>query len=262
MKVRRIDFSPDEWIAGCVGLDNACRGLYITACALMYSAGGPIRIEHLQYACTDHGHAFRRQLGILVRLGKLIVNEGQITNKRALNELQNANKRTVNWRQNGAKGGRPSSKTNDVAKPKGFSSTRARVPSTINHQPSTDSVASATGADAPSDDPVKELFDRGLKILGMAQRALLGKFRKRHGDVVVLEAICACEREQPSDPAAYFVRCCEAHAGKPQRKTPVTTLWEGAYHAALKWDQEHPDRRDGGKPDEPLLGRRGTPAIP
>jgi uncharacterized protein YdaU (DUF1376 family) len=124
-----------------------------------------------------------------------------------------------------------------------------------------DSVASATGADAPSNDPVKELFDRGLKILGMAQRGLLGKFRKRHGDVVVLEAICACEREHPSDPAAYFVRCCETHAVTAKR-SPSTTLWEGAYNAALKWDQEHPDCRDGGEPAEPLLGRRGTAAVP
>jgi uncharacterized protein YdaU (DUF1376 family) len=260
MKVRRIDFSPDEWLAGTLELSNLDRGTYITVCALIYSRGGPITDELVKLHCSIHGNSLNASLERLAKAGKITRNGVEISQKRCGKELETAQKRVRNWRENGEKGGRPSSKNKDLAKPKGFSSTRAR--GTINHQPSTDSVASATGADAPSDDPVKELFDRGLKILGMAQRALLGKFRKRHGDVVVLEAICACEREQPSDPAAYFVRCCEAHAGKPQRKTPVTTLWEGAYHAALKWDQEHPDRRDGGKPDEPLLGRRGTPAIP
>lgn len=68
------------------------------------------------------------------------------------------------------------------------------------------------GADAPTPDPVKGLWDRGLVILGRNHRALLGKLRKQHGDVIVLEAICAVEAEQPSDPAAWLVRACEARS--------------------------------------------------
>jgi uncharacterized protein YdaU (DUF1376 family) len=103
MKIRRVDFSPDEWIAGCVGLDNAERGLYITACALIYSHGGPIEIEHLRASCRDHGGAFKRQLNRLQTLGKLTANGSQITNKRCENELENANKRSENARQNVAR---------------------------------------------------------------------------------------------------------------------------------------------------------------
>jgi len=77
-----------------------------------------------------------------------------------------------------------------------------------------DSVASATGADAPAAaDPVKSIFDRGLAILGPGQRSLLGKYRKDYGDTVVLAAIVQCENEQPSDPPAYFVACCERRRG-------------------------------------------------
>jgi len=90
MKIRRIDFSPDEWIAGTVGLDNAERGLYITACALIYSHGGPIPVDQLRGACRDHGHAFKRQLDRLLSTDKLSLNDGQIDNKRCANELQKA----------------------------------------------------------------------------------------------------------------------------------------------------------------------------
>ncbi len=103
VKVRRIDFSPTEWLEGTTELDCATRGLYITACALMWARGGPIDRELLRATCRDHGHAFKRQFGLLIQKGKLIVNDGQITNKRAINELQNAEERSVNGAQNAAK---------------------------------------------------------------------------------------------------------------------------------------------------------------
>lgn len=104
MKIRRIDFSPDEWIAGTVGLGNAERGLYITACALIYSRGGAVSVDHLRATCRDHGHSFKHQLKQLLELGKLSLNEGQITSKRCSNELQNASKRLSNASQNGTRG--------------------------------------------------------------------------------------------------------------------------------------------------------------
>jgi uncharacterized protein YdaU (DUF1376 family) len=122
------------------------------------------------------------------------------------------------------------------------------------------SVAYATGADAPSFDPVKEIFDRGLKILGQAQRSLLGKLRKQHGDVAVLEAICACESEHPTDPAPFLIRSCEAHSA-PKRKSPSTTLWEGAYNAAQNYIRDHGIDRDDNLPAQPLLDSGRPPRI-
>lgn len=75
-----------------------------------------------------------------------------------------------------------------------------------------DSEADASGAEAPRD-PVKDLWDRGILILGKGQRALIGKYRKTYGDTVVLAAIVQCEAEQPSDAVAYFVACCERRRG-------------------------------------------------
>lgn len=129
-KVRHVDFYPDEWLSGAGGLTNAERGLYITACALIYSGGGPITRADLRSMCQDHGHAFNHQFETLLRKGKLIENDGQIVNKRSLNELQKAGERLLNARQNGAKGGRPHSDNNSLAKPAGFFSEKL----TTNHQ--------------------------------------------------------------------------------------------------------------------------------
>ena len=42
IKVRRIDFSPDEWLAGTTKLTLVEKGCYWTVCCLIYSKGGPV----------------------------------------------------------------------------------------------------------------------------------------------------------------------------------------------------------------------------
>lgn len=78
-----------------------------------------------------------------------------------------------------------------------------------------DSDANASGAGAPNlapdpaADPVKELWDRGLAILGNKNRSLLGKYVSQYGKPVVLAAIVETERERPVEPVSYFIECCE-----------------------------------------------------
>jgi uncharacterized protein YdaU (DUF1376 family) len=129
VKIRRIDFSPDEWLAGTIGLSNAERGLYITACALIYSHGGPIPEVELRRSCRDHGHSYKCQLSRLISLGKLISNDGQIDNKRCSNELQKAFKRFSKPAQNEP----TSNETNELQEPRVRARGRHHQPSTINH---------------------------------------------------------------------------------------------------------------------------------
>lgn len=241
-------------------LDNAERGLYITACALIYSHGGEIEREHLRQACRDHGLAFKRQLERLLSLGKLIENGSRITNKRAENELRMARERTENASRNGLLG-------NDIKRLKYAgrvnSADANHQPSTTNHQ-QIDSEASPLAAEPPYD-PVKDIFDRGLKMLGgdtKPHRSLLGKARRDHGDEAVLAAIVACEHEMPSEPAEYLIGCL-SRAG-PRRnghsKSPGDKLWEGAYRAAESYNRKHGivegDRGDRDATVVPLLDRR------
>lgn len=140
-KVRHIDWYPDEWLGGTIGLNNDARGLYITACCLIYSAGGPITREHLRAACRDHGHAFNRQYATLIEAGKLIENDGQITNKRSINELQKAQKRTAKAQQNGGKGGRPTKENNEIGKPDGFPEEKTNYQPPTTNQEEKDSLS-------------------------------------------------------------------------------------------------------------------------
>lgn len=108
MKIRRVDFSADEWLVGTNPLTNAERGLYITACAMIYSHAGPILRVDLKAQCRDHGKSFNCQLDRLLALGKLTVeitlNGAEISSKRCLNELEMASKRIQKASENGTKG--------------------------------------------------------------------------------------------------------------------------------------------------------------
>ncbi len=86
------------------------------------------------------------------------------------------------------------------------------------------SDANASGGLTPpaEEDPVQQIFDRGLAIVGPKHRALLGKLRKECGDIAVLGAISECETECPSDPVPYLIAAAERRKsrGKPHEMTP------------------------------------------
>lgn len=69
----------------------------------------------------------------------------------------------------------------------------------------------AAGAEAPPD-PVKALWDRGLKLLtdggvDLAQaRSIIGKLRKDCGDIAVMRALDLADQERPSEPMTWLLR--------------------------------------------------------
>jgi uncharacterized protein YdaU (DUF1376 family) len=133
MKVRRIDFSPDEWLAGTVGMSAADLGVYWQACALIYSRDGPITDDLIIRAIADDPRRIRNAIERLVERDKLQRSGSQLSNRRCIDELQVSRRRIANAVQNGRSGGRPSKKINGVVKAPGLFSEKL----TINHQPST-----------------------------------------------------------------------------------------------------------------------------
>jgi uncharacterized protein YdaU (DUF1376 family) len=99
-KVRHVDFYPDDWIAGTSELTLDERGLYITACALIYSRGEAVTIDHLHRVSGVHGRTFKTILGRLVALGKLTVADGMVAQKRCEKELKTSRKRVEKWLKN------------------------------------------------------------------------------------------------------------------------------------------------------------------
>lgn len=78
------------------------------------------------------------------------------------------------------------------------------------------SVANATGAAAPPEpplDPVKVMFDAGIRLFGLegkperSARSLLGKWRGQYGPEAVIAALGAAQREGAIDLTAFMERC-------------------------------------------------------
>lgn len=93
-----------------------------------------------------------------------------------------------------------------------------------------DSEANAS-AESPRD-RTKEVFDKGLLIVGTDKRSLLGKLRKQYGEVALLEAIYETERERPIDPLEYLIGCCKRRKGDgPSHSRAVDILKQAALDA-------------------------------
>lgn len=256
-KIRRIDFSPDEFLAGTLALSDTHLGIYWRACALIYSHGGKVLLSEVRRWSSSRKRDFNDAIEHLLDAGKLTKDGPYVSQTRAIRELERAQARTKAWHENGLKGGRPSSKSNGLEKPGGFDENNRAS----NHQLPTfnyteeDKSSSDAGASSKHD-PIKQIYDRGVAILGEKRRSLLAKMVKQYGDVTVLAAIVACEEEPRVEPASFFIKACEQRQANGRKRGPLTTLWEGAFNAARKWEETHGDSGDSGGSHVPLLDIR------
>jgi hypothetical protein len=93
VKLRRVDFYPGDWLGGTATLSLAERGLYITACMMIYEAGGPIRKADLRLAVSGRTQTFNSLLLSLVDKGKLQLRNGVIDQVRCEREIERAQNR-------------------------------------------------------------------------------------------------------------------------------------------------------------------------
>jgi hypothetical protein len=143
MKVRRIDLSPSEYLAGVGGkLTLAEFAVYWQICLQIYDKGKPIDDDHYwlsrQFAHGTDPRSVRAAIESLVRSGKVerldpdsnVWRNGcELMVNRCLTELQRSANRAQTAQDNGTKGGRPK----HLEEPGGLESEKL----TINHQPST-----------------------------------------------------------------------------------------------------------------------------
>lgn len=131
-KPRRFDLSPDNFIAGISGELTANElGLYWLICLLIYSHGGPVQYDEAWFSRllkNTHWRTIRKASERLQELRKITVSDGHVMAKGCARPLQEAVTRISRAIENGSKGGRPSSKINDMKEPNGFNSEKlARV---------------------------------------------------------------------------------------------------------------------------------------
>ena len=181
-KVRRIDYWPDEMIAGVAGqLDPEEFGVYWMVCTLIYSRGGAIKDDPDWVAGVfrkTSPRTIRTVLERLVSSGKVSRNGGELVVNRCRTEIERTLKRARTWRENGSNGGRPSNENNDIDKPSGYPDQDVDNNRFFNYQPPT-SNQEETPYSPPEGGGSPDGEHTGQDLLGDAPTT---KPRRKRGD--------------------------------------------------------------------------------
>lgn len=168
VKVRKIDLSADEFIAGVIGLGPELLGTYWAINLLVYSSGRTIDDDdpRLFAMLGVHRNRLARLISDLEIRGKLQRNGNQIGVKRALNEIEKAEKRIISRQMNGALGGRPKGKQDDT-EPNGSPTKKLSLTTTTNyHHQEEDSppITPLAGGDVKSQRTASNGRTRGSRL--------------------------------------------------------------------------------------------------
>lgn len=113
-KARRVDYYPDEYIAGVGGVLRADeQGVYWMLCSLIMSEGGPIAQDDRRFAalCRVRPADIKKLVENLIVSGKILrQSDGKLFQKRAQSEVEKSLNRIQSASENGSNGGRPSGK--------------------------------------------------------------------------------------------------------------------------------------------------------
>jgi len=112
-KVRKVDFSPDEFIAGTVGFTPVELGVYWFTCALIYSTGGAIPQDDERFrGLKCDPRTIRATIKSLTEKGKIVIqDDGEMIVRRVQDELERASRRIQDASEKGLRGGRPRTRT-------------------------------------------------------------------------------------------------------------------------------------------------------
>jgi uncharacterized protein YdaU (DUF1376 family) len=235
-KIRRIDFSPDEFLTGVSNLAHDEIGPYWVACCLMYSRGGAIEDDDVWVAkaCGAHVRTWRAIKARLVAKGKLQIEGGFITNRRALTEIGKAQGRvkgareaaeaSAKARRERAENAGLSNDYNDIPEaPAHISDEANHQPSTTNYQIDIKQPSQEAAPAPPPPDTATIIFGQGREWLirqsgkpDGACRGLLGKWRRDHGDAALIEALGAAQREGALEPVAFITKALQERTNGKQ----------------------------------------------
>lgn len=155
-----------------------------------------------------------------LRVVKPIINEffttsqGRLFSPRLQEEWKKVDETSKRRSAAGKKGGRPKATENKEKEQKAGLSREKAGPKHPEPEPYSttleDKSSNGSGAaEAQNFDPVKAMFDSGVKLLGQAgikehqARAILGKWRKAHGPEQVVVALGKAQREGAIDPVSF-----------------------------------------------------------
>lgn len=107
-------------------------------------------------------------------------------------------------------------------KRKGRHSTKRQQSDNGASTPIPNTVTNVTGAEAPPDDPVKQIFEVGVTLLTSTgtkdrqARSLIGKWRKQKGDAWTLQALLDAKAKSISAPVEWIEKRAASEAAGPE----------------------------------------------
>lgn len=238
-KARRVDFSPDEYIAGVGGVLRADeQGVYWMICSLIMSEGDAIEQNDRRLAalCLMRPSDMKRIVESLVEKGKILrQSDGKLFQKRAQSEVERSLNRIQTASENGSKGGRPAGKgkgKQQKTKPDGSFSEKL----TTNNQLST---TNDQRIEEVSKDPSSEtdFFDQFWQV-----------YPKRTDRKMAEKAFSkACKRARPLAIIAGASAYAESRSGQDPKYTKNASTWLNNDC----WEEDHGQSSDGNWRDDP-----------
>lgn len=226
-KVRKVDFSPDEFLVGIAGMKPIDIAVYWVVCSLQMSSGKAVNINDSRlFSIIDiRSTAIQAAISRLVAASKLHRNGDELANNRVRKEIKSAVKRIQTARKNGAKGGRPRNEINEIENPPG--SDAGLQPEKLSPSPSPPPSSegkkersSNDGGQAPPppsqglpnviQTPKAILFGQCREFLianGAGDenaRKMLGKWAKVSSDAIVIEVVSEAMAKAVQEPISWI----------------------------------------------------------
>lgn len=210
-KVRHVDYTPDEYIAGVGNVLRADeQGVYWMVCSLIMSEGRPIPNDDRRIAGLTRIRPAeaRKIIGTLLSMGKLsLTGEGFLSQKRAQSEVERSANRIQIATENGSKGGRPkkiAEQNQQLDEPDGLSGEKL----TTNQQPSTD-VSRETSGIRPKRSRTKHAYSQKFTEFWSAYPT--DSLMSKPEAAAVFEALPDDEQDAAIRSLSAFVAYCSAH---------------------------------------------------
>ncbi len=209
-KVRKIDFSPDEFLIGVTGMKPMDIAVYWVACSLMYSSGDAIQAddERLFSIIKARKSDIIATLNRLVARGKLQRNGSELAQKRCRTELERAAERIQNatdaaskrWRNEG-----------DIASKQGVTDATAENGALLSLTTTT-TTTNSISPDSPGDSAAVVNFPGGETP--KAGRRRKNQHLEPEGFAPVYDAFPL--KADPDDAARAFRKVVEAGKATPE----------------------------------------------
>lgn len=195
-------------LAGMLSLTLEERGAYQTILDLIYDRGGPIadneRLLSGYMNCSIR--KWRSLRATLIEQGKLVAQDGTLTNPRAEKQIENDAKTARKLAENGAKGGRKKAENakNDNKNNGGDLAPLGEGSSLPEARSQSIPLSNDNGA---GDDPDKVFWNGAKGYLGNSKGALIGKLAGEYGREAVAGAITTAmlQSPQPPDRVSYVI---------------------------------------------------------